>query len=283
MIPIALVSLMLAPAPAAEFEHPAAEIAAAELAFAAQSVAMGMNTAFATHLAEDAVVFQPLPQTNGRALYAARENPPLTLDWYPALTLAAASGDFGLSTGPFTLVSRTDPARRSHGHFISIWQRQQGGQWKVLIDGGIAHSRPVFEIPRLDPADMPVNQLSERFAGTKDVLRTAEVGLLQSAEAQGLVAAFRSWTAPQLRLYLEGQLPVIGQEAALEALRDSAAEWRWQMMDGRIAASGDLGFTYGLLLAPDASSEPPLGTFLHVWQRTGSEWKLIIAREALFP
>jgi len=263
--------------------HPAAQIAAAERAFAAQSVAEGMNTAFAAHLADDAVVFKPLPRPGARAWHAAQENPPVTLDWYSAFTLAAASGDFGLSTGPFTLVSQTDPQRRGYGHFISIWERQADGAWKVRIDGGISHPAPDVAIVALDPAAMPANQLSQfREAASMDELAAAEAALREKAMADGVADAIDVMGAAQMRLYLEARLPVIGREAAVETLVSVSPAWTWTMAGGGLARSGDLAYTYGSLHPTEDPEGAPIGSFLHVWQWEGDGWKLLVQRDAVF-
>jgi len=263
--------------------HPAAQIAAAERAFAAQSVAEGMNTAFAAHLADDAVVFQPLPRSGARAWHAAQENPPVTLDWYPAFTLAAASGDFGLSTGPFTLVSQTDPQRRGYGHFISIWERQADGAWKVVIDGGIGHPQPEAAIAALDPARMPASQLPEaRDDASMDELEAVEARLRERARSEGVAGAVHAFALPQLRLYLEGRLPVIGREAAVALLEAEAPAWSWRMTGGDVAQSGDLAYTYGTLHPAGDAEGQPMGSFLHVSQWDGEGWKLLVQRDAIF-
>jgi hypothetical protein len=72
----------------------AKSLAAAEIAFAQESVARGTRTAFLHALSEDGIVFQPGPQ-NGRKAWEAEKESAAVLQWKPVLAVVAASGDFG--------------------------------------------------------------------------------------------------------------------------------------------------------------------------------------------
>src|SRR6202162_2571913 len=82
-----------------------APLAAAESAFAAHSVREGMRAAFLAHFADDGVLVRD-GWTNGNAYLAGRPDPPIVLDWRPVLAEVAASGEIGLSTGPWKLTSK---------------------------------------------------------------------------------------------------------------------------------------------------------------------------------
>src|SRR5262245_607456 len=69
-----------------------------------------------------------------------RPAPPIVLDWRPQYVEVAASGDLGLSTGPWKITSKAKPETPpSHGQFVSVWRREGGGPWKVAVDLGISH------------------------------------------------------------------------------------------------------------------------------------------------
>lgn len=280
-----LLAMTVAPSDTAPKRHPAAQIAAAEIAFAQQSVSDGLNTAFAANFADHAVGFAPEPRENARADFVGRPNPPVLLDWYPAYVLAAASGDFGLSTGPSVLTFDDGSRPPRHGHYISIWERQPDGAWKVTIDGGSGHAEPPSPIPRLDPVIMPPNQLSAPagWAGTDiAVLLEAERNFSRLSETRGMQQAFALTAAKDVRFYRHGQLPVTGRAAALEALEPLAGKWTWQPQGGRIARSGDLGFTYGISTRM-AEEGDERGAYLRVWQRNADGWQVILSRDNPLP
>lgn len=273
------------PSSASESLHPAAQIAVAETAFAQQSVAQGLNTAFAAHFAAEAVDFAPLPRENARQYYVDQPNPPVVLDWYPAYTLAAASGDFGLSTGPFTLTDPSGKRPPNHGHYISIWQKQPDGQWKVLIDGGTTHPAVQPAVPALDPQHMPANQLSasKKWQGAGiEALVAADIDLSERSGQAGIVQAFRETASEDVRLYRDGVAPLQGRARALVFLEQFEGEWRWEPEGSGIAASGDLGFTYGVSTRRLADGVEQ-GAYLRVWQRTASGWQVILSRDNPVP
>src|ERR1700674_5265777 len=67
-------------------------LAAAESAFAAQSVREGMRAAFLAHFADDGVFVRD-GWTNANAYLAGRPAPPVVLDWRPVYTEGAVSRD----------------------------------------------------------------------------------------------------------------------------------------------------------------------------------------------
>src|SRR5262249_11512065 len=111
----------------------------AERGFSRTSVEQGMRDAFLGNLADDGIVFQPLP-VNGKSVWAARAKPASTLIWEPAFAEVSAAGDLGYTTGPWELRPQADADRPTlHGHFHTVWRRAPGGPWKVAVDIGGAH------------------------------------------------------------------------------------------------------------------------------------------------
>ena len=115
------------------------EILAADRAFAALSKEKGALAAFAAYAADDAVLYRPKQEPiEGRdALIAVMETDPEgTLEWMPKTVTAAASGDLGFTRGTFVYRPAAGPG--AIGWYVSIWQRQAGGDWKFVFDSGIA-------------------------------------------------------------------------------------------------------------------------------------------------
>ena len=80
-------------------------LAAAETAFAAHSVREDMRAAFLAHFADDGVFVRD-GWTLSNAYLAGQPAPPIVLDWRPVYTEVARSGELGLSTGPWKIVSK---------------------------------------------------------------------------------------------------------------------------------------------------------------------------------
>src|SRR4051812_41543291 len=78
----------------------AASLADAERAFAAQSMATDMVSAFLANFSEDGVLVND-GWAKARVAFAGAAPPPIHLDWAPSHVEVAASGELGLSTGPW--------------------------------------------------------------------------------------------------------------------------------------------------------------------------------------
>ena len=75
----------------------AAQVEAAERAFAADGLALGIRDSFLKHMADDAIMFAPGP-VNARTLYDKRPSSKTPkLEWWPQRIIAARSGELALS------------------------------------------------------------------------------------------------------------------------------------------------------------------------------------------
>lgn len=112
-----------------------------EVAFA-DSVARGDWQAFQDHIAEDAVFVSGRPLIGKPAVLEAWKSlfgaDAPALRWWPEISVIQPGGKLGLSRGPYTLTT-TNAAGESeirHGEFISIWELQDDGTWKIIFDSG---------------------------------------------------------------------------------------------------------------------------------------------------
>jgi len=264
-------------------------LAETDRAFAALSRRQGMRAAFLAYLAADAVLFRPGP-VPGREFVEARPSPAIELSWEPVFAAVAGSGDFGYTTGPYT-VRGTGPDRplREQGYYVTIWRKQPGGAWKVELDQGVT-------TPSLDAADAaalrdraaadadganlggapggdgggagaaaasapaaaaPAPETAALPAGSpaaaRDALLDADRDFAGDAGAHGARPAYLARLAPDARLYRNGAAPAVGREAigrALAAGPQRASSWK--ATTAAASAAGDLGYTYGnsALMAP---------------------------------
>jgi ketosteroid isomerase-like protein len=68
--------------------------------------------------------------------------PGYSLTWEPDLASADAAGDLGWTSGRYE--SRGEGPEGpilEHGRYLTIWQRQPDGRWKVAVDTGVPDSR----------------------------------------------------------------------------------------------------------------------------------------------
>lgn len=243
-------------------------LAAAESAFAAQSVREGMRAAFLAWLAPDATLFRDGP-VNGPATIAARPDPPIILDWRPVFVETAASGDLGLSTGPWTMTSRKDPAAAPrHGQFVSVWKREPGGPWRVRVDLGISHPGPALAQAPLEARTTPA--VGPRAA---DSIADAEREFARRAREAGDAAAYAASVSSSVRLYREGRAPFLGRAAALEALAAKAPRSLWTLESHEAGASGEFGYAIGRY---GPAAVVTAGHYVRIWRRESGGWRIAL-------
>ena len=248
----------------------AASLAAAETAFAAHSVREDMRAAFLAHFAEDGV-FVRNGWTNANAYLAGRPAPPIVLDWRPAYTEVAASGEMGLSTGPWKITSKAKPeAPPAFGQFVSVWKRMPGKPWKVAVDLGISHVEPSLWDAALETAAAPAPGQAAAIG-----IAAAEERFARDALELGARAAYERHGSQRLRLYRDATPPALGKAAALASGAIGAEKLAWRVEASEVSRAGDFGYARGAY-ASAAGAAKPLGWFLRVWRLEAGEWRIAL-------
>lgn len=246
----------------------AASLAAAESAFAAQSVRENMRSAFLSHFAGDGV-FVRNGWVNANAYLGPRAAPPIVLDWKPAYVETAASGEMGLSTGPWKLTSTAKPdAPPAYGQFVSVWKRAPGAPWKVAVDLGISQPEPALWSQPLE-----ASSTFGRASPAAGSLDAAEGAFARASQDNGSRAAYGRFASPRVRLYRDGSSPRLGREAALASIDDARIAWTVERSE--TARSGEFGYARGSFAAV-SSPQKPLGYFMRVWRLEAGEWRIAL-------
>ena len=251
-------------------DEAAAALAAAESAFAAHSVREDMRVAFLANFADDGV-FVKNGWTNSNAHLATQTAPPIVLDWRPAHAEVAASGELGLSTGPWKITSKAKPETPpAFGQYVSVWRREAGGPWKVAVDLGIGH-------PQAALWDQPLatTKSDGSAASAARGIESAELDFVSDAHAQGPRAAYAKHGSERMRFYRTEVQPAIGRAAALASPGMSDQKLAWAIDRIEIARSRDFGYARGSYAAL-ATPARPLGYFLRVWRMERGHWHIVM-------
>ncbi len=85
----------------------------------------------------------PDPPTIGRQAITDRyqklfSDPNFTLTWDPVKAEVFPSGDRGYTTGKYVARFKNKEGKlmESHGHYITLWRKQEDGSWKIFGDTG---------------------------------------------------------------------------------------------------------------------------------------------------
>ncbi len=239
-------------------------LAGEEARFAAHSMQHGMQPAFVEYMAADSILLRPHP-VNGREYMRTRPNPPITLDWKSALTILSASGDIGLSTGPWIRRSKADPAAApSWGQFFSIWRRQADGRWHVEFDHGISHAGHDGMGELLTAVDLPP---AARIGSAPP-----ESDFITLAAQQGAHAAYRRMARATTRFLRDEQAPLVGP-AALAHANPAEDKFVWTHDKTVVSAGGDFAYALGKWTLPGATKDAN-GYYLRVWTVRDGAWVL---------
>jgi ketosteroid isomerase-like protein len=246
----------------------------AERSFAKASVMYGRKAAFAEFLAEKAIIFTDKWITDGKQLWQGRNATPVILKWEPEFADISAGGDFGVSTGPWEAQEyRPNTAAVSTGYFLSAWEKQKDGQWKVILDAGTHTPSPTGP---LHAFSFPVGSDRMKVQSVNDTqmsLEKAENGMLASWKKQHSPEEYESFLRDDARIMKEGQLPTKDKANLTSWLKKNGNSYEWKQIGSVTASSGDVGFTYGDALLDGKVK----GNYVRIWKReNGSGWKILI-------
>lgn len=255
----------------------------AENDFAAMSLDKGMRAAFLANLADNGVLFDPGP-VNGQKLWEKREPSEAQLSWKPVFADIALAGDIGYTTGPWEYRKKAGDAKPvAYGHFLSIWRKPEGGDWKLLVDSGIDTPAPLGKsIPGAEPkGDEPADATTNLKASR---LSLAEAEKEFDADAKkDYSAALIANAANDVRIFRNDRFPAVGRDAARLMLGYDHGHMTVKKTDGGISRSGELGFAYGTY-ASERGDNTEKGSYITIWKRNfAGDWRLVVDLRKVFP
>lgn len=246
-----------------------------EVEFVAKGQAEGSRTASLVYLADDAIMFEPGP-VNARKVWEGRtDESALSLRWEPAFAAMARSCDLGFTTGPAEWRrKKEDEKPLGHGQYISVWQRQKDGSWKVVLDvgGAVPSAQKVEEPPVIAISATPA---AETAAAAAKELREAEKWFATTAKTDSTSAIIGS-SVETIRVHREGSFPALGRQPASLMLSVRRGKQTQKRLGGAMSEGLDLAYSYGEYTL-DLPTREERGYYLHIWQTNEKgEWKLLL-------
>jgi ketosteroid isomerase-like protein len=221
---------------------------------------------------------------NGATYYQEQEDKPNLLEWEPAFADISRAGRMGYTTGPWKYrPDSTDADPSVFGHYVSVWRRPPGGEWKVVLDVGVPHPKPDTTAVELTWPREPEEERAQvvvDFEAAQEALMEVDRELSEASVSEGSVEALLAKSSDDIRLYRTGVFPAHGKEAAREILADTTGLMSWEPEAGSLARSGDLGYTYGTAewraSANDAEPQKKF-SYARIWKKGDyNRWEIVV-------
>jgi ketosteroid isomerase-like protein len=245
-----------------------APVVAAERAFAADGLELGIQGSFLKHSAAEAIVLNPEP-TLAHALYAAPKpkGPPLV--WWPLWAGIARSGDLGFTTGPYTFDGKP------RAYYFTVWAKQPDGGWKWLMDAG-PPSDPTGAAPQ--GSEVTYAKPAARAAGTgakaMDQVMAAEIALHRAAKTD-VAAAFLAAVAEDGRIVGSRAAPPKDRAGLAAELATRPTSIAYSPLGGRASSAGDLAWTYGIAQWTSPDGQAQRGHYVRIWRDDKAGWRIL--------
>jgi ketosteroid isomerase-like protein len=216
----------------------APDVITADREFAQMALESGIRAAYDRYLADDAVVFRPLP-VRAREWLDTHEPATGRLEWTPALAETACDSSLAVTLGTWSYTAK-DSKVADTGQYLTVWRLNETGAWRIVLDQSI-------NLP-----SMPAATATAR--GNCDD---------SSPTIEKLLATDRKLNAGLRKLRLADASNVAVKAETIGALAGSDR--------------ADLAVTHGELVDKRAArgSEPTVrAVYVRVWQRDGSSWQV---------
>jgi ketosteroid isomerase-like protein len=150
----------------AEVPVPAdSDVLAADRDFAARAQESGMRAAYDRYLADDAVLFRPLP-VPAREWLASHEPASGRLEWSPAAVETACDTSLAVTLGTWTYTARDSKSPES-GQYMTVWRHSESGDWRIVLDQTLS----LATMPAGKPAVADSTGCNERRDSEKKLLK----------------------------------------------------------------------------------------------------------------
>ena len=244
----------------------------AETEFAESVAKNGVKSAYNSFSASDALVFRPNP-VNAKTFYATQANDK-NLSWAPAFAKVSRSGDWGFTTGGYTL----DGTEKTYGQYLSVW-KAVNGKWELMLDLATTHNKPLKQVsPQfVEPKDFYKPQFNgpKQVAAGKDIILTTEKTLNAMMKSYGM-GAYGGFLNPDARVIFPGYEPVIGKDKAIAFYNGLISKMALKTTGADKAAGGDLAYTYGVATVDYRADLRESFNYVFIYERQADfSWNLI--------
>lgn len=250
---------------------------AAEKYFADLLKEKGSKKAFLTISDENTLIFRPDPVKVLSYFDNKPDSDPGLLSWQPAFAKISRSGDWGFTTGPYVYTLKD--GQSSYGQYVSVWKADKKRVWKLDLDLGIAHPKPIKEFTSdfKDPENLKFDHLESevRSQQRKDIIMGSDI-LFSSTLITDENVAYNTFLSTDARLLFPGFEPIIGKQNIIDFLAKQEITITTEPKKADRATGGDLAYTYGRANIVN-KTQTKTYNYVRIWEiQEGYNWNVIL-------
>ncbi|QEC68378.1 hypothetical protein FRZ67_14095 [Panacibacter ginsenosidivorans] len=250
-------------------QQPIDKLIATEKSFAATSKEQTTKIAFLSFLDSNCIGYRNGEQVNLFEEYSKRKEDSSKLTWAPEFAIISSSGDLGATTGPWeyrqTSLKDTSVA---HGHFATIWKKNDKGEWKAVFDMGIGYNEKInnnSEAAKL-VLNKPKEKDSELFLLMNVDMNFTDEFVADKTPAIKKAVRDDSWFS------INGSAPLKGATAIKASANILPAGIKFLPIDHIVVSKNtDMFAVYGKAQTGDTKQ-----AHMRLWVKENNEWKLLM-------
>lgn len=240
----------------------------AEKSFASFTLAHTIKEGFLKYMDSTGIVFRQGNAVNALKVYREQKAGPGVLTWRPSFAAISTSGDMGVTTGPYEFREKSiadTPVNK--GIFSSIWQVNQKGEWKNLVDLGIACNSVPTQVSHVEQIRLKTGEIIT-FSLENVLINDHKLNeAIQHRDKE----IWQLYLSAESILNTEGHAPYKGIDQISSVLRTFPAGTVLQPLSGGIASSRDFAYVYGTISVGDKTEN-----YLRAWIFRNGYWQVIL-------
>ena len=241
----------------------------AEKNFAAYSIANNTKEAFQQFIDSNSMMFNSGKPVSAIEFWNKREKNAAVLNWQPQYAEISTSGDFGYTTGPWTVRPTKIDSIVGRGQYITVWHINKNGEWKFLVDLGVSNTQTntveyarIIDTPKQEEDSKAIPHISQLVAAENDFNKLFE---------QNKSKAYKTWLSGESILNRNGSLPAVNSTDRRTIIDSTPAGIKYRLRGWGISPVPDMGYTFGNAIINDK-----IEGYLRIWRREESGWKIAI-------
>lgn len=126
----------------------------------------------------------------------------------------------------------------------------------------------------------PAESKTLNLDSLKDVLKQTDLAFSDLSNAKGRNVSFLEYMDEHVTMLRPGGMPLVGKDTMQKRFAsqpDTTYTLTWKPLFADVAASGDLGYTYGTWLFVTTKNDSSEGTYCTIWKpQPNGDWRFVL-------